>query len=459
MTTSQDELFKKAFGAINKALNSNLSEKSLKQLLFVLAIHISKIKKENGNQIKRVGEIEYSHKEEIDSNINHTKVIEYLSNILEDADSYKNKYIMLSEPFNDLAKSLESIFCDDVFNYKFGFQDTLPKIIDQFASYDKLNLAQMCTPSSVGILVAKIADPRIGDSIYDPACGSGSFLVSLKRHLCGNDDVHYDDRISLTGSDINQNALVIAKLNLYIQGCGDAHIRHCNSLIDTTYDSPFDIIVSNPPFSMKLSQSDLENLTQRFKIPGRVAKINSDYFFILHTLDNLKESGKAAIIVPTGVLFRGGQEKNIREDIVQRGVIDSVISLPPRLFPHTNIQTHILVLDKSRFKQEILMIDFGKVNTNKKQNELDAHSIDEIHRIFKDRLQVVGTSRLVTIDEIKNSNFDLQPYNYIDMVQSEIQRDSDLMDLSSLQRKQEFLFNELDKLRTQMISSLKTLDY
>lgn len=313
--------------------------------------------------------------------------------------------------------------------------DAYEYLMRHFATQSGKSKGQFYTPSEVSRIMAKViglSDAKRADqSIYDPTCGSGSLL--LKAH----DEAPRE--LTLFGQEMDNATRALAKMNMILHGCPDATILRENTLSTPLFKDPktgklklFDFIVANPPFSTKSWTSGFnpaEDEYKRFEY-GIPPQKNGDYAFLLHIIASLKPTGKGAIILPHGVLFRGGAEGVIRKNLITQGFVKGIIGLPANLFYGTSIPACIIIIDKedASNRKGIFMIDAsqGFIKDGNK-NRLRAQDIHKIVDVFNNQTEIEKYSRLIPISEISDSenDFNLNISRYIDSSKLE-----DLQDIS-----------------------------
>lgn len=300
-----------------------------------------------------------------------------------------------------------------------AFGDAYEYLMTMYASNAGKSGGEFFTPSDVSELLTRLG--TVGktevNKVYDPACGSGSLLLrSLK--ILGNDGV----RNGFYGQEINITTYNLCRINMFLHDVGfDKFDIACEDTLTSPKhwdDEPFELIVSNPPYSIKWAGLDDATLINdpRFAPAGVLApKSKADLAFIMHSLSWLASSGTAAIVCFPGIMYRGGAEKKIRKYLVDNNFIDCVIQLPPNLFFGTSIATCIMVLKKNKKDNKTLFIDATKecvkVTNN---NKLTAENIDKIVDIFTKREDVDHVAHLATYDEVKENDFNLSVSTYVE---------------------------------------------
>jgi len=312
--------------------------------------------------------------------------------------------------------------------------DAYEYLMRHFATESGKSKGQFYTPSEVSTILAKVIgigpDTNQDQTAYDPTCGSGSLLLKVNAEA--------PNGLSLRGQEKEQATSALAKMNMVLHNSPTGEIWQ-----DDTISAPhwlkadksletFDFAVANPPFSLKSWSNGIvvgEDQFDRFEY-GEPPEKNGDYAFLLHIIKSLKSTGKGAVILPHGVLFRGNAEADIRRKLIHQGYIKGIIGLPANLFYGTGIPACIVVLDKSTAKENnpIFMIDASKgfVKDGNK-NRLRSQDIHRIVDTFNNQLEVERYSRLVPYSEIAEKNeFNLNIPRYIDASEPE-----DIHDLSA----------------------------
>ena len=315
--------------------------------------------------------------------------------------------------------------------------DAYEYLMRHFATESGKSKGQFYTPAEVSRVMAQVIGlgeaKESTQSIYDPTCGSGSLL--LKAHDEAKTRTGLD--LAIYGQEMDNATSALARMNMVLHDCPTAEIWQDNTLSrphflnDQGGLKTFDFIVANPPFSTKAWTSGLDpinDLYGRFEY-GTPPEKNGDYAFLLHMLKSLKSTGKAAVILPHGVLFRGGAEGSIRTRLIQQGVIKAIIGLPANLFYGTGIPACIIVLDKAGAagRKGIFMVDASKgfVKDGNK-NRLREQDIHKIVDTFTRQLEVTKYARLVPVAEIEGNDFNLNLPRYIDSTELE-----DLQDIEA----------------------------
>jgi len=311
--------------------------------------------------------------------------------------------------------------------------DAYEYLMRHFATESGKSKGQFYTPSEVSRIMAKaigMSGARsAAQTIYDPTCGSGSLL--LKAH----DEAPYD--LTIYGQEKDVATRALAKMNMVLHNCPTAEIWRDNTLSAPHWVGSngklktFDFVVANPPFSDKAWSTGVDTANDPFDrfADGVPPAKNGDYAYLLHVIASLKTTGKGAVILPHGVLFRGNAEADIREKIIRKGYIRGIIGLPANLFYGTGIPACIVVLDKehAHARTGIFMIDASKgfVKDGNK-NRLRAQDLHKIVDAFTKQVELDKYSRMVPLAEIEKHGFNLNIPRYIDSSEPE-----DLQDIEA----------------------------
>lgn len=357
------------------------------------------------------------------------------ANLFEDLDLDSSKLGKTSKEKNDLISKV-LIHLDAIdFNLTDSTADVLGDayeyLIGEFASGAGKKAGEFYTPQPVSTLLAKLvtANNKNLRSAYDPTCGSGSLLLRVKREANKVGKIY--------GQELNRTTYNLARMNMILH---DVHYSDFDIKQEDTLEKPqhrdqrFDAIVANPPFSVHWSASPLFMNDDRFSVYGKLApKTKADFAFVQHMVYQLSDEGTAAIVLPHGVLFRGGSEEHIRQYLIEElNCIDAVIGLPSNMFFGAAIPTCILVIKKCRKNPEdILFIDsskqFEKIRTT---NVMRNDHISKIVDAYKNRSNLEKFSYVAGIDEIKGNEWNLNISRYIDS--SEEDEEVDLAKISRL---------------------------
>lgn len=294
--------------------------------------------------------------------------------------------------------------------------DAYEYLIGQFASGAGKKAGEFYTPREVSTILARIVTTgkKRLKTIYDPTCGSGSLLLRVAREV--EEVGHY------YGQEMNRTTYNLARMNMLLH---DIHYSRFDLRQEDTLTHPqhdlemrFEAVVANPPFSANWSANDIFLADDRFSQYGRLAPSSkADFAFVQHMIHHLDDNGTMAVILPHGVLFRGGAEGHIRQYLIKdKNYLDAVIGLPANIFYGTGIPTSILVFKKCReHPDDILFIDAsGHFEKVKNQNVLRAEDIDRIVAAYRDRTETEKFSHRATMAEIAENDYNLNIPRYVD---------------------------------------------
>lgn len=346
------------------------------------------------------------------------------SGLFDDIDVNSNKLGATVAKRNDkLVKLLDGIGNMNLGNYQDNtidaFGDAYEYLMSMYASNAGKSGGEFFTPQEVSELLTRIA--VIGktevNKVYDPACGSGSLLLKSAKVL-GKDNV----RQGFFGQEINITTYNLCRINMFLHDIDydKFDIANEDTLLSPQHwdDEPFEVIVSNPPYSIKWEGDDNPVLINdpRFSPAGVLApKSKADLAFVMHALSWLATNGTAAIVCFPGIMYRGGAEKKIRKYLIDNNYIDAIIQLPDNLFYGTSIATCIMVMKKAKTDNKVLFIDASKeckkvTNNNKLTEENIAKIVDEV----ASREDVDYFARLAPYDEIKEQEYNLSVSTYVE---------------------------------------------
>ena len=315
--------------------------------------------------------------------------------------------------------------------------DAYEYLIGQFAAGSGKKAGEFYTPQQISNILSAIVtldsqEPKAGPrrtlgSVFDFACGSGSLLLNVRHRM-----TEAGGSIGrIVGQESNITTYNLARMNMLLHGVKDTEfeIFHGDTLkndwdwlreTNPAKKPQFDAVVANPPFSYRWEPKDEASQDSRFKNHGTAPKSAADFAFLLHGLHYLKDDGVMAIILPHGVLFRGGKEADIRTKLLTDGHIDTVIGLPPNLFYSTGIPVCILVLKKCKKPNDVLFINAAEHFTKgKRQNHLGGQDIERIVSTYRDRTEQERYSRRVSMKEIVDNDYNLNISRYVSTAEDE----------------------------------------
>lgn len=381
--------------------------------------------------------------------------ISFNSSNLGDAKDKNDRLKRLILDFSGLELSPSHLQSNDIIGDAYEF------LISNFASDAGKKAGEFFTPGEVSTLLAILTKSKPGAKICDPTCGSGSLLIKAGREVGS-------DNFSLYGQEANGSTWALAVMNMFLHGFDSATIRWGDTIRNPKLKEGdalirFDTVVANPPFSLdkwgaENAESDKYNRFWR----GIPPKSKGDWAFISHMIETINETGKAGVVVPHGVLFRGSSEGKIRQKTIEENILEAVIGLPANLFFGTGIPAAILIFNKGKGKNnKVLFIDSSKhYDSGKNQNKLnDTHimHIVDTYRQFNEGKLKLGVveekfSYVATFDEIKENDFNLNIPRYVDTFEEEAE-----VDIAAVQKDIEKLDAELKTVQAEMEKYLKEL--
>lgn len=345
---------------------------------------------------------------------------------------YADRNAKLCAIITEIAKGIAE-FSTDVD----ALGDAYEYLIGQFAAGSGKKAGEFYTPQQISNILSAIVtldsqEPKSGprrklDSVFDFACGSGSLLLNVRHRMkkAGGSIGR------IYGMEKNITTYNLARMNMLLHGVKDTEfeIYHGDTLTNDwdflretnpAKKPQFDAVVANPPFSYRWEPGETMAEDMRFKNHGVAPKSAADFAFLLHGLHFLKDDGVMAIILPHGVLFRGGKEADIRTKLLKDGHIDTVIGLPPNLFYSTGIPVCILVLKKCKKPDDVLFINAAEHFTKgKRQNQLSDGDIQRIVDTYRDRSEQERYSRRVSMKEIDENDYNLNISRYVSTAEAE----------------------------------------
>ena len=378
--------------------------------------------------------------------------------LFDDIDVNSNKLGATVAKRNDkLVKILNGIADIKLDDYKSNsidaFGDAYEFLMSMYASNAGKSGGEFFTPQEVSELLTRLAvvGKTSVNKVYDPACGSGSLLLKSAKIL-GKENV----RNGFFGQEINLTTYNLCRINMFLHDIGyDKFNIACeDTLLSPQHwdDEPFEVIVSNPPYSIKWAGDENPLLINdpRYSPAGVLApKSKADFAFIMHSLSWLATNGTASIVCFPGIFYRGGAEQKIRRYLVDNNFIDCIIQLPDNLFFGTSIATCIMVLKKSKKDNNILFIDASKecvkVTNN---NKLTDENIDNVVKIFTDRKDIDYVAKLISNTEIGENDYNLSVSTYVE--KEDTREKIDIIELNKqieeIVAREQLLRDEIDKI-------------
>lgn len=362
--------------------------------------------------------------------------------------------------------------------------DAYEYMIGEFASQAGKKAGSFFTPPEVSELIARIVNPKINDTVYDPTCGSGSLLIKTGKKAVEKEQGNgYEKKLALYGQEMNGSSWSMARMNMFLHNILDAKIEWGDTLANPLHlDSDgnlmqFDVIVANMPFSQDKwaagfnTGGETTGKGKQFKMDASLDRFHrfdwgvppaskGDWAFLLHMIASLKSGGRIAAVAPHGVLFRGASEGRIRRAVIEKNLLDAVIGLPANLFYGTSIPACIVVFKKNRNRDDVLFIDASGRDENgslrykkdKNQNRLETKHIDDIVRAYENRADVEKFAHVATVEEIKANEYNLNIPRYVDTFEEEA-----LVDIEEVKTNIANIQKELAEVEAQMARYLKEL--
>jgi type I restriction enzyme M protein len=336
-------------------------------------------------------------------------------------------------------------------------------LIERFASDAGKKAGEFYTPKQVSKLLAQLAAPKPGDRICDPSCGSGGLLIEAAALV----EQQGSRDFALFGQEVNGSTWALARMNMFLHSKDAARIEwgdtiNSPALVEADRLMRFNVVVANPPFSLdKWGGPDVEADRYSRFWRGLPPKSKGDYAFITHMIETaLPQEGRVAVVVPHGVLFRGGAEGRIRRALIEENLLDAVIGLPGNLFPTTSIPVAVLVFDRAREKggrfeqyRKVLFVDASRdFQPGKNQNALLDEHLARIVEVFRSRRPIPRYAHLASPEEIAGNDYNLNIPRYVDTFEEEAE-----IDVAAVEQEIEQLEGELAEVRVRMKQYLKEL--
>ena len=347
-----------------------------------------------------------------------------LDKIFDDLD-FANKDKFPNETLQRLINHFSKYSFGDTYISSDLLGDAYEYLIEQFAADAGKKGGEFYTPREVERVIVNILKPHEKDHIYDMAVGSGGFLLEAYHYLKEVAGEKKARTLYLYGQEINLGTYAIAKINMFLHGLDAASIERGDTLSDPKFLNAdgslktFDICVANPPYSI----NDWEYETFKSNKHGRITgyemppKKNADFAFVLHMVKSMNENGRAGIVLPHGVLSRGGAEARIREQLIKNDLIEAVIALPAKLFYGTGIPAVVLILNKNKpekRKDKIIIIDAEQdFEESKKQNRLRKKDIERIVSTYEGFKDVEKYASVIDLEDVEAKSFELKIRDFV----------------------------------------------
>ncbi|GKU31483.1 N-6 DNA methylase [Clostridium folliculivorans] len=304
--------------------------------------------------------------------------------------------------------------------------DAYEFLIKKFADLSKKNAGEFYTPRSVVKLLIKILEPKAGETVYDPACGTGGMLIEAIRHM--NDDVSTYGKIY--GQEKNLATSAIARMNLFLHGARDFKVTQGDTLKSPNYLErgqlkTFDCVIANPPFSLKnWGATAFSSDVYGRNIWGSPTDSSADFGWLQHMVKSMdKKNGRCAVILPQGVLFHGGKEGDMRKLLVLSDKLEAVITLVSGIFYSTSVSACALILNNNKpesHRGKVCLIDASNIYTAQRaQNIMTDDDVEDVYKLWKNYDDIIEQSKVVSIDDIKKHDYSLSVNTYIEKKEQE----------------------------------------
>jgi type I restriction enzyme M protein len=429
---------------------------------------------------------DYNHRFQVPKDCRWDKITEHAENIGQKLNEIFDKLTNANSPkldkiFEDLDFANKDRFPNETLQrlinhfsqYNFGdtyissdlLGDAYEYLIKQFAADAGKKGGEFYTPREVEKVIMGIVKPHQKDHIYDPTVGSAGFLLEAYDYLKQKSGEKIARTLYLYGQEQNLATFAIARINMFLHGLDSADIRRGDTLANPQFLNQqgnlqtFDIVVANPPYSIK--DWEYEAFKNRFgRLDGYDAPPdkNADYAFVLHIIKSMNQNGRAGVVLPHGVLFRGGAEARIREQILKNDLIETIISLPSKLFYGTGIPAIILILNKNKpeeKKNKVLIIDAEKdYLEGKNQNSLRPQDINKIVKAHDNYQDIEKYARVISLKEIQDNDYNLNIRQYIDSSEKE-----EIINVKGVRKEIQTIKKELAEVDQQVEKYLDELNY
>jgi type I restriction enzyme M protein len=418
-------------------------------------------------------ECDFEHLHAMRSEANVGERINIALQKIEDANKAKLEGVFRNIDFNSEAnlgetkernsrlKHLLEDFADprlDLRPSKVGQRDVIGDVyeylIGNFASDAGKKGGEFYTPAEVSRLLARIVAPKAGDRICDPCCGSGSLLIRAAREVGS-------DNFSAFGQELNGSTWALCRMNMFLHGLDTARIERGDTirnprLVEDDALMKFNVVVANPPFSLdKWGADTAENDKYKRFLRGAPPKSRGDYAFITHMVETMNETdGRVGVVVPHGVLFRGGSEGTIRQRFIEQNLLEGVIGLPANLFYGVGIPAALLFFRRDKKDKNVFFIDASREYAEgRNQNKLRDLDIEKIVTTWRARKYVPKYAHLVSPEALKANDYNLNIPLYVDTFEEEAP-----IDLKAVKAEIAKIEAELAATRAQLATALQELN-
>jgi len=376
---------------------------------------------------------------------------------------YNSENLGHADDKNRRLQNLINDFCNPRLDFRpsiVGTDDIIGNaymfLIEKFASGAGKKGGEFFTPPEVSELLARLMKPQPGAKICDPTCGSGSLLIKVAEQVP-------DRNFALYGQESNGDTWSLCKMNMFLHSMDSARIEWSDTLnqprlVEENGLMKFDVVVANPPFSLdKWGHENAPNDIYKRHWRGIPPRTKGDFAFITHMLETAMEGkGRVGVIIPHGVLFRGGTEEIIRKHIIAKEkLLEAVIGLPSNLFFGTGIPAAILIFNKAKVNEKVLFIDASKeYEPGKRQNKLREKDIEKIVATYQKFKTIDKYSHVADLNEIERNDYNLNIPRYVDTFEEE-----EVIDIKATQKEIAELEKKLATVQNEMNKYLKELGF
>jgi type I restriction enzyme M protein len=368
-----------------------------------------------------------------------------------DDASWTDKTKLSDERLKDLVEHMSKIKVGNS-NYSADVMgDSYEYLIKKFADLSKKNAGEFYTPRAVVKLMVKLLAPKAGETVYDPACGTGGMLIEAIRYM--NDDKLTYGKIY--GQEKNLATSAIARMNLFLHGAEDFKITQGDTLRNPNFLyrgelRTFDCVLANPPFSLRNWGAEAFAFDMYGRnIWGAPSDSSADFAWLQHMVKSMDaDNGRLAVVLPQGVLFHGGKEGEIRKQLVESDKLECIITLVSGLFYSTGVSACILFLNNRKcdeHKGKICMIDASGIYTAQRaQNIMTDDDVDEVYALYTAYQDKVEKTKIVTIEDVKEKEYTLAVNSYIEkekveMIEPSVVRENFLKALENVRQAEQEL--------------------
>lgn len=341
--------------------------------------------------------------------------------------TWTDKTKLTDERLKDLIEHMSSLKVGNK-NYSADVMgDAYEYLIKKFADLSKKNAGEYYTPRTIVKLMVMLMDPKPGDTVYDPACGTGGMLIEAIRHI-GDKQMTYG---RIYGQENNLSTSAIARMNLFLHGASDFKVAQGDTLrtpkfIEHGQLQKFNCVLANPPFGQeKWGADSFESDKYGRNMWGCPSDSNADFAWLQHMIKSMKPmDGKVAVVLPQGVLFHSGKERDIREQLIKSDLIEAVVALAGGVFYGTGVSACILFLNNQKrpeHKGKVCLIDATNIYTPKRaQNVMEEKDINEVFKLYQEYKDVIEKCKIVSIADLDAAGNTLAVNTYIEKKKQEV---------------------------------------